>query len=613
MLFEEFFNNFIYIFFQPLLLLSHLGLLVPLMKDPFKISALFYKALIIYQLIISYLICFFMTLRINDTKQLAYKSYVAITRNLVLFASLTCHLRLLLGGFLKLLPCCATKIFSARKPLKAQIMGLTIFLAFGSCSWINTVFAEEAETAEKKNPKQSLVFKSNTVLAEAASTEDQTKRPGYYYGDTGKFPGDFDNLTRLMETHQTPLSAISPDWLDVAIEHRTRYEAYDKGFTSAIPGDNQQIHQRTRFLFEINRKDPLSFTLELTDIRAPLAEHGQASSPVFANHFDFTQLHVDMKTENFFRTGLPGKLEVGRMVMDFGEGRLIAGHRWGTLTPTFDGVQLTVGSDEKGWGFRMFGTSPVNRKATELDDFSPVTYFSGAQVTNRDITWANADLYFFQLNEGNKSRKRDISTTGFRVFASPTKGHLDYEIESIYQFGEVDTTNFFAHRHHGEVGYSFDTKMPFRLIYLIDYVSGDRDPNKNFDFLFAKRRVEYGPTGILGVFFPSNIFSPAGFRATLSPTPTVRLMMSHRAFWLAEKRGAFVGSGLQDPTGQAGSFLGNLFDLNLRWDPQFSYWKRMAIDVGFTHLFKGDYFDKVAQSPGSSDTNYGYTQVTFKF
>jgi hypothetical protein len=483
-----------------------------------------------------------------------------------------------------------------------------------------------ADTAIAEEKKRTTVVKMEQLKKIAVETKKPaprgTKEPinngvpkSYVIGDTGHFPGDFDNLTRLMETHQTPLSAYTPDWLDLAIEHRTRYEAYDHGFTSAIPdgSDNQQIHQRTRFLFEINRKEPLSFTFELTDMRAPLAEYGQAGSPVFANHFDFTQLHIDMKTENFFRTGLPGKIEVGRMVMDFGEGRLIAGHRFGTLTPTFDGVQLTVGSENKGWGLRVFGTSPVNRRATELDDFSPVTFFSGAQITNRDLAWANVDAYFFQLNEGSKLRKRNISTPGFRLFSKPTPGYFDYEIESMYQFGEVDNVNYFAHRHHGEIGYSFKTSMPLRLIYLVDYASGDRDPNKNFDFLFAKRRVEYGPTGILGVFFPSNIFSPAGIRMTLSPTPTVSLMMSHRAFWLAEKQGAFVGTGMQDPSGQAGSFLGNLFDFNLRWNPTFSYWKRMSFDIGFTHLFKGNYFDKVPNGAGSRDTNYGYTQVTFKF
>jgi hypothetical protein len=505
----------------------------------------------------------------------------------------------------------------SHKPEVLSIAGLTACLTALVCLNAGTAIAEEKEqTVVGMEQLKKMAIETQKPVPRGTKTPVNNGAPkSYVIGDTGHFPGDFDNLTRLMETHQTPLSAYTPDWLDLAIEHRTRYEAYDHGFTSAIPdgSDNQQIHQRTRFLFEINRKEPLSFTFELTDIRAPLAEYGQAGSPVFANHFDFTQLHIDMKTENFFRTGLPGKIEVGRMVMDFGEGRLIAGHRFGTLTPTFDGVQLTVGSENKGWGLRVFGTSPVNRRATELDDFSPVTFFSGAQITNRNIPWANVDAYFFQLNEGNKLRKRNISTPGFRIFSKPTPGYFDYEIESMYQFGEVDNVNYFAHRHHGEIGYSFNTAMPLRLIYLVDYASGDRDPNKNFDFLFAKRRVEFGPTGILGVFFPSNIFSPAGIRMTLSPTPTVSLMMSHRAFWLAEKQGVFVGTGMQDPSGQAGSFLGNLFDFNLRWNPTFSYWKRMSFDIGYTHLFKSDYFDKTANGAGSRDTNYGYTQVTFKF
>ena len=491
----------------------------------------------------------------------------------------------------------------------------TILILIFCSVWSGMTFAEKAEPVNTEKLKKSAVQANNAIVTAQRATK--AENTNFVIGDTGHFLGDFDNLTRLMEEHETPLTAYTPDWLDLAIEHRTRYEVYDHGFTKAIPtdSDNQQIHQRTRFLIGINRNDPLGFTFELTDIRAPLAEYGQASSPVFANHFDFTQLHVNMKTDNFFRTGLPGKLEVGRMVMDFGEGRLIAGHRFGTLTPTFDGVQLTVGEGDKGWGLRMFGTSPVNRKANELDDFSPVTFFSGAQITNRDYAWANFDVYWFQLNEGHKGRQRNISTPGFRLFAKPTTNRLDYEIESTYQFGEVNQVNYFAHRHHGEIGYSFDlAKMPFRILYQFDYISGDPDPNKQFDFLFAKRRVEYGPTGILGIFFPSNIFSPAGFRATLKPTPTVSLMMSHRAFWLADKQGVFVGSGLQDVTGNSGSFLGNLFDLNLRWDPKFSYLKRMSFDFGYTHLFKGDYFDKVDNGiAGGKDTNYGYTQVTFKF
>jgi hypothetical protein len=116
-------------------------------------------------------------------------------------------------------------------------------------------------------------------------------------------------------------------------------------------------------------------------------------------------------------------------------------------------------------------------------------------------------------------QKRNLSTIGFQVLAKPEKKQLDFEIESIHQIGEVDHTNHFAHRHHGEVGYSFATKWPLRVVYLFDYLFGDRNPKKNFDFLFAKRRTEYGPTGILGIILPSNTFYLLGFARHSSRSP----------------------------------------------------------------------------------------------
>ncbi|HBP88229.1 MAG TPA: hypothetical protein DD706_11100, partial [Nitrospiraceae bacterium] len=341
---------------------------------------------------------------------------------------------------------------------------------------------------------------------------------------------------------------------------------------------------------------------------------GQDHNPIFVDHLDIFQLHLDLVSQNFLGTGGSGRLEVGRLIMDFGKGRLVAGHRYGSFTPTFDGVQLTLGSDKgSDWGLRAFVTRPVQRHTVSPDWTSPISYFSGAALSSRHVPWANGELYLFQLNEGSNLQKRNISTIGFRVFAQPTKEQFDYEIESIYQVGEVDHTNHFAHRHHGEVGYSFGTDWPLRFVYLFDYSSGDKNPNKNFDFLFAKRRAEYGPTGILGIIFPSNILSPVGFRSTLQPTSTVKLMVSHRTFWLADGRGPFVGSGLQDRTGGAGTFLGNLFDTSVYWAPQKGYFCHTTFEVGFTRFFKGSYFNRVPQSPGTADVNYVYTMATLTF
>jgi hypothetical protein len=431
---------------------------------------------------------------------------------------------------------------------------------------------------------------------------------------TREFPSDFDRLKTILQQPNS-LSAATPEWLDLGVEHRTRYETFNHSFTRGTAGSDQMVAQRTRILLGI--KDiwnPFRFTLEVADFRAPVADHGQDHQPNFVNHLDIFQLHLDLVSQNFLGTGNSGKLEVGRLIMDFGKGRLVAGHRFGSFTPTFDGVQFTLGSDKnQGWGLRAFVTRPVQRHTVSPDWNTPSTYFSGTAISSSHIPWANGELYVFQLNEGNNLQKRDLSTVGFRVFARPAREQLDYEIESIYQTGVVGRTNHFAHRHHGEVGYSIGRDWPFRFVYLFDYSSGDPNPSKNFDFLFAKRRAEYGPTGILGIIFPSNILSPVGFRSTLQPTPTVTWMVSHRTFWLADGRGPFVGSGLQDPTGRAGTFLGNLFDTSIHWAPQAGYFRHTIFEVGFARFFKGSYFDRVPQSPGTADVSYVYTMATLTF
>jgi len=434
-------------------------------------------------------------------------------------------------------------------------------------------------------------------------------------GDAPKeFPSDFDRLKTILQQPNS-LSAATPKWLDLGVEHRTRYETFNHSFTKGTAGSDQMVAQRTRVLLGIKDIwDPLRFTLEVADFRAPVADRGQEHQPNFVDHLDIFQLHLDLVSQNFLGTGSAGKLEVGRLIMDFGEGRLVAGHRFGSFTPTFDGVQLTMGLDNNHeWGLRAFVTRPVQRHTVSPDWNTPSSYFSGAAISSRHVPWANGELYVFQLNEGNHLQKRDLSTIGFRVFAQPTQKQLDYEIESIYQVGTVDDTSHFAHRHHGEMGYSFGTDWPLRFVYLFDYSSGDPNPKKNFDFLFAKRRAEYGPTGILGVIFPSNILSPVGFRSTLQPIPTVKFMVSHRTFWLADGRGPFVGSGLQDTMGRAGTFLGNLFDTSVNWSPQEGYFRHTSFELGFARFFKGSYFDRVPQSPGTADVNYVYTMATLTF
>ena len=89
-------------------------------------------------------------------------------------------------------------------------------------------------------------------------------------------------------------------------------------------------------------------------------------------------------------------------------------------------------------------------------------------------------------------------------------------------------------------------------------------------------------------------------------------MLKYRGWYLAQARDAWIGSGLQDPTGQAGNFLGHDVELQITWQPStFIY-----VDAGYDHFFKGSYIQTLAQVPGNppaDDSDFLYLQAEVKF
>ena len=90
------------------------------------------------------------------------------------------------------------------------------------------------------------------------------------------------------------------------------------------------------------------------------------------------------------------------------------------------------------------------------------------------------------------------------------------------------------------------------------------------------------------------------------------IMLKYRAWWLAQSRDAWVGSGLQDPTGGSGNFLGQDIELKARWRLS----PNLIFSAGYDHFFKGSYIESLAKVPGNpsaADTDYFYMQTEVKF
>ena len=77
----------------------------------------------------------------------------------------------------------------------------------------------------------------------------------------------------------------------------------------------------------------------------------------------------------------------------------------------------------------------------------------------------------------------------------------------------------------------------------------------------------------------------------------------------ASKRDEWVGSGVQDPSGESGSFVGHQVELRVRFRPLPG---NVLLEAGYAHLFAGRFIDEAPNSNGG-DTNYVYTQVLLEF
>ena len=411
-----------------------------------------------------------------------------------------------------------------------------------------------------------------------------------------------------------------PDWLDLGLENRTRFESVDHPWrTSQAIGNGQtdaQIAMRSRVRFGLGGDGPLRFLFEGQDSRSVLnGDRGDFRDTTTVDEFDVLQLLGALTVKNVLGTGLRTDVHFGRMTMDFGRRRLIARNDFRNTSNAFDGLHWQISQDQL-WRLRAFFVEPVIRDFVTLDRQNNKSLFWGTYAESRHFPWFQMDVYYLGLNDirmANVANHRTYSTFGGRLSKDPKPGEPDYEIETTWQIGTKGAIDHFAYLQHVELGYTLNTPWTPRLLFQFDYASGDHKPgdsqNDGFDTLFGARRWEYGPTGIFLPFFRTNLISP-GWRLVATPAPNIILQVKHRAWHLAQSKDFFGSSGLRDITGNSGGALGH--DVELR--AQYAVSANLDFDVGYVHWFKGSYFDNPAilsqmPSGGNKDSDYFYVQM----
>ncbi|MBK9307973.1 MAG: alginate export family protein [Nitrospira sp.] len=418
-------------------------------------------------------------------------------------------------------------------------------------------------------------------------------------------------------------AAHLPDWLDLGLEHRTRFESYDHPWRASQQNGNgspdTQVALRSRVRFGLGGNGPVRFLFEGQDSRAYWdGAPGDFRDTTTINEFDILQLLGSLTMNDVLGTGLRTDVHVGRMTLDFGRRRLIARNDFRNTTNAFDGVHWQI-NQGRIWRFRAFIVEPVIRDDVRLDEQNSQSLFWGTSVESRHLPWFQVDAYYLGLNDRRVTHvenHRTYSTFGGRLYKDPKPGEPDYDVESAWQIGTRGLTHHVAHFQHVDLGYTFTLPWTPRLVFHFDYVSGDHKPDdsqdQGFDTLFGARRFEYGPTGIFLPFFRTNLISP-GWRLIVNPTRNWTLQVKHRVWHLAQNKDVFGSSGLRDSTGTSGGSLGH--DVELR--AQHAVTANLDFDVGYVHWFKGSHFDSpaiLAQLPssGNKDSDYVYVQMRIR-
>lgn len=418
-------------------------------------------------------------------------------------------------------------------------------------------------------------------------------------------------------------------WLQIKGHTRVRIESIFNQFRSnpRLDNDDTTGFQRTSLQIDA-RSGNISGTVELLDSRHYGGSRGSALNTGAVNAVDILQANVLLHLGDL-GTGTH-EAQLGRYTIDLGSRRFLSRNGYRNTINSYTGANWRWTGEET--AVTAFWALPVRRlpadlesvvdNDVELDDQDrDLQYFGGhveQRIGDRDV--AEAYTLFFLENAPN-SQQRELITPGLRYRRKPERGGVDFEIESVYQFGESQTSragtgpdlDHVAWFQHASVGYMHDSHSKTRWRLAIDYASGDEragdGQNNRFDTLLGSRGFDYGgPTGLWGAIARANILSPEA-RVTWEPRPDMHVWLAWRGVWLASDTDAWTTAGVADPTGNSGRHVGQQLTARWRW---WFHERHLLLDVGAAHLFDGG-FQRRAPGGQGQDSSYLYTAFTWKF
>ncbi len=288
------------------------------------------------------------------------------------------------------------------------------------------------------------------------------------------------------------------NWLEVGLEHRTRYEWRNNDIRRIEGGEDNPIFLRNRAWIGIkNILDPFRFAVEFQDSRVVNNKH--AITDQERNEYDLINAYGEL----YFKNGLgvddrnqdrPIRFRVGRMAYEATDRRFIARNEWRNTTNSFEGFRLNLGREVNDWEVDLFGMQPVRRLQTKFDEANDHLWFYGAIGTWRK--WSDIvtiQPYFMGQKQtadpngftATNRLDRLIHMPGFRAYGK-VSNLFDFDVSYNHQLGYSGPNRVDAQGYTIEIGKTFEHAWKPRVGLFYGYASGDKDSNDNVDNRFDR-------------------------------------------------------------------------------------------------------------------------------
>jgi len=430
-------------------------------------------------------------------------------------------------------------------------------------------------------------------------------------------------------------AAGTPDGLVLSGQVRLRYEVIDGQDRPGFNLTDQLINTRATLKAAWTR-GPWQVVGEVWDTRVFNDNAGSPISTSEVNTFELVQGYVGLDLPGLLGKGSKVNVRMGRETLNLGSRRLVAADDYRNTINSYTGFHAEA-QWGKGWRGTLLYTLPQvrlpadrpsidsRRVVWDRESFDLVTWggFLGKVISAKGQPTVLVEAGLIHLGENDRAdlatKDRSLNTTSLRLVAEPAAGHVDYELEGNYQWGEAAATTaataplmpVSAGNVHARIGYTFPGKGAVRLAAEIDAATGDTPGGTitRYDPLFATRRGDFSPGGIYNVPFRSNIVAP-GLRVEGAPGKRFDYLVTWHPMWLANPRDSFGSSGVKDSGGRSGTFAGHQFDTRLR------YWmvpKRVRLEFDGVLLTKGRFLIDAPNAQPGNLTKYGSFNVTFLY